>query len=914
MRKIGLLLALSFSSFLSLDGMSQDLWPVVTKEMKPWTRWWWLGSAVDKANLERELQLFDKVGFGGVEITPIYGAKGYEKRYIDYLSDKWMEMLKVTTDQSAKLGMGVDMNLGTGWPFGGPFVNENIAATRLFIDEYTLGKGDKLILPVRVKDNKQTKVTLQALRAYKANGEQVNLDTYLNAKEGEWIAPEDIKVFALFSGRTRQKVKRAAPGGEGYTLDHLGDESVKHYLNYFDKVFEKKDPNVRSFFNDSYEVYGANWTDSFLIEFEKRKGYKLQNNLLDFAGQGKDKDKESRIKSDYREVVSLILVDNFLKPFTVFSNKYNALSRNQAHGSPGNLIDLYAATDIAECETFGSSSFDILNLRRDSADVRNVDPDPMMFKFASSATNIAGRKYTSSETFTWLTEHFKTSLSQAKPEVEQLFLNGVNHVFFHGTTYTPEDVPYPGWLFYASTNFTTRNSFWDHLPGLNSYITRVQSILQSSRPDNEILVYWPIYDVWADNKDAFKTLSVHHVDDWLHPTTFYKQSLRLQKQGYSFDFVSDAFINNAKVSDNLLFTTANSTPYKVIYVPSTKYFSVTTFNKLLSLANDGATIIFESLPQDVEGYQNYEARKNELEKLVASLRLDAKNPNEYTQYGKGKIYVTKDLNTALETEQVFPERLVRSGLKFTRRSIGNDSYYYLVNHTKGDIDQSVILNHQKKYYSLLDPQTGKVFLLPNSNGSVRLQIPSGYAWIVLASDQQMAEDEYSYINDLTEEKVFNSLWQLSFIKGGPNLPKTKKINNPIYWTALNDADLTKFSGIAAYETTIDIDRKKNKGYLLELGEVGESARVFVNGQEAGIVWSNPYQIEISNLLKDGKNSLRIEVANLMANRVRDLDKKNVKWRNYHEINFVNINYKDFDASQWDVMNSGLQGPVKLFSY
>ena len=116
-----LLLAGSLTSF---QAIAQDLWPQVTKEMKPWTRWWWMGSAVDKPNLERELKLINQAGFGGVEITPIYGAKGFEKRYINFLSDKWMEMLKVTTDQSFKLGMGVDMNLGTGWPFGGPFVTQ----------------------------------------------------------------------------------------------------------------------------------------------------------------------------------------------------------------------------------------------------------------------------------------------------------------------------------------------------------------------------------------------------------------------------------------------------------------------------------------------------------------------------------------------------------------------------------------------------------------------------------------------------------------------------------------------------------------------------------------------------------------------------------------------------------------------
>ena len=61
-------------------------WPDVTRENKPWTRWWWPGSAVDKASLTAQLEKLAQAGIGGVEITPIYGAKGYEDRYIDFLT------------------------------------------------------------------------------------------------------------------------------------------------------------------------------------------------------------------------------------------------------------------------------------------------------------------------------------------------------------------------------------------------------------------------------------------------------------------------------------------------------------------------------------------------------------------------------------------------------------------------------------------------------------------------------------------------------------------------------------------------------------------------------------------------------------------------------------------------------------
>src|SRR5690606_39023871 len=287
MKKIYISLVLACNLLASVGSSAQDLWPAVTKEMKPWTRWWWLGSAVDRANLERELTLFDKSGFGGVEVTPIYGAKGFESKYQSFLSPTWMNMLAVTTDKAGRLGLGVDINLGTGWPFGGPQIREKDAATKLILDDFELKKGEKIQFPLKPKDPKQHYFFLQALRAFRSDNSEINLDDYISRSTGTWEAPADIRLLAVFSGRTGQKVKRAAPGGEGFTLDHLGRHSVASYFNRFAEAFKDKPLHVRAFFNDSYEVYGANWTDEFLQSFERIKGYKLQDNLLDFAGKGK---------------------------------------------------------------------------------------------------------------------------------------------------------------------------------------------------------------------------------------------------------------------------------------------------------------------------------------------------------------------------------------------------------------------------------------------------------------------------------------------------------------------------------------------------------------------------------------------------------------------------------------------------
>src|SRR5690606_29547838 len=392
----------------------------------------------------------------------------------------------------------------------------------------------------------------------------------------DWTAgPGQWELYAVFAGKTGQKVKRAAPGGEGFTLNHFSETALQHYLARFDEAFGKRQLGVRAFYNDSYEVYGADWTEGLYEAFQRRRGYDLRLHVRALLSTDST-DRVGRIKSDYRQTLSELLLEKFTQPWTAWAHHRDAITKNQAHGSPGNLIDLYATVDIPEVETFGSSFFPIPGLRRDSADIRNVDPDPIMLKFASSAAAITGKPLVSSETFTWLTEHFKTALSQCNPEVVQAFLAGVNCVFYDGMTYSPEAVAWPGWLFYASLNFVSANSWWPHLNGLNQYIARVQSVLQAGKPDNELLLYWPVYDNWDDPDGRLKQFTVHNIDQWLHPTPFYKEAKHLMEYGYAVDFISDDLLSHASVRDGLIHTADGNTPYKALVIPVTRRMPVGT--------------------------------------------------------------------------------------------------------------------------------------------------------------------------------------------------------------------------------------------------------------------------------------------------------------------------------------------------
>lgn len=897
---------------------SQARWPAATPYAKPWTRWWWMGNAVDKTNISNLLRQYSQSGIGGVEVVPIYGAKGFENRYIRYLSPQWMQMLDHTVSQASALNMGVYVAVGTGWPIGGRHVTRDEAASKAIVQQYELRANTALPDTIVARDPKQKgEAPLSVLMGYTRSGQAIDLTGMVTANGKLNFKPaEDMHLYALFSGKTGQVVKRAAPGGEGFTIDHFSPSAAANYFKAFDSAFGSSSHGVKGFFNDSYEVYGANWTPEFFEAFKERRGYDLRLHLNRLFGDVKD-DHSTRVRSDYRETMSDLMLENFAGIFTSWTHRRKAFSINQAHGSPGNLLDLYGAFDIPETETFGSSHFPVRGLRRDSSDIRNVDPDPNMLKFASSAAHAYGKPLTSCETFTWLTEHFKTSWSQCKPEVDQVFLSGVNHVFYHGTTYSPADVKWPGWLFYASVNFVPSNSLWPHLRGLNDYITRCQSVLQAGQPDNELAIYWPVYDVWHSAGGLDKPLSVHHVDNWLHPTAFYKNLLLLQYKGYSIDFVSDNMLQQAGVKENRFSISPGGARHRALLIPACGKMPVATFKNILRLAEAGAIVILEDLPGDVPGFYEPQKQLQELKLLIDGLHFtEQSNGLQMAITGKGKLIIG-GMEQALRSQKIYPETMADLGLKFIRRKTDDALYYFIVNNTGKDIDQLITLQAKAAGTVLLmNPLNGEITsLLHGQDGDgtwIQLQLKSGESTILKLSEHKESVPEMKYLKE--SEPVINlgsNLWKLRFKDGGPVLPAARTLNGIQLWTeAANDTLAQAFSGTGVYTTTFNLSRKA-EDYLLQLEQLHESARIIINGRDAGLIWCLPFEKRVGRYLKQGNNTITIEVCNLMANRIRNMDLKKELWRNYHEINFVNINYKDFDAGKWPVQPSGLSGKVRL---
>ncbi|MDE6629214.1 MAG: glycosyl hydrolase family 2, partial [Muribaculaceae bacterium] len=547
-------------------------WPEVKKEAWPGTRWWWLGSAVDSANISRSISEYAAAGIGAVEITPIYGVQGNDANNIPFLSDEWMKALRHV--QQAALdngGMAVEMNMGTGWPFGGPEVTEADAACKAVFLVDTVAPGASPASALPEKEASRARQIAESRRTL-ADGRQ--------------------EVIRLYESRTMQKVKRAAPGGEGLVIDHFDRGAVGRYLDKFDKAFARTGtPYPSTFFNDSYEVYGADWTPTLPEEFARRRGYRLEDCLPELLGL---KDDGNKVLADYRETLGELLLENFTEQWAAWARERGVKVRNQAHGSPANLIDLYAAVDVPEIEGFGLSDFGIKGLRTDEGFTRRNDSDVSMLKYAASAAHVTGKPLTSSETFTWLTEHFRTSLSQMKPDLDLMMTCGVNHFYFHGTTYSPADDPWPGWKFYASVDMSPTNTIWRDAPALMTYAARCQSFLQYGKPDNDFLVYLPVRDMWRQRltpgaKGLMMTFDIHSMRH--KAPDFIASVMEIDSLGYDCDYISDRYLMTTSVAPGGELVTAAGTRYKALVIPGSGNLTPALGAHLDSLAAAGACII-----------------------------------------------------------------------------------------------------------------------------------------------------------------------------------------------------------------------------------------------------------------------------------------------------------------------------------
>ena len=913
-----LLLLASLAAFAS-PATALD-WPAVQRETKPWSRWWWFGNIADNASLTAALESAAAAGLGGLEITPIYGVRGYEDRFVDFLSPEWTALLDHTLTEAKRLDLGIDLATGTGWPFGGPWLSENEAARYITDQTYTVAPGARLTEPItftppalaRFAGPRRVPVAelpqpitkysdlqdlaldqirferpleLVTLMAFPSSVSVAPIDlTSFVGADGhlDWTAPAEHgpwTLHALFTGPHGKMVERAAPGGEGLALDHLSSTALDHYLARFavSHLLTENPSGIRAFFNDSYEVddaHGeANWTPRFFEQFQKRRGYDLRQHLPALLA-GPD----TRVLSDFRETISDLLREEFTIPWRNWAHARGALIRNQAHNAPANLLDLYAASDIPEQEGNGL----------------------LAMKLASAAAHLTGKPLASAETATWLNEHWVTTLAELKHDADTFLLSGINHVCYHGTALSPLDAPWPGFNFYASVELNPHNPLWSDFPALNAYITRAQSFLQHGHSDEDVLLYYNIHDTWAERGDNSLP---HFGHGGTNPVgvTAAQLARELHARGTGFDYVSDRLLSAFRAENGEL--TNGTARYRALVLPAVQHLPSATLTKLAALADAGATLLFhQHLPENPAGFL---ASREDFTHTLAQLHPHSGN----------RVHVADDfaqLFSALSREP-----LVDLGLQFIRRTSDAGPFYFIVNRNEHAIDAWIPFTHSRRHAAVFDPMTGAIHRAAVRDQHAYLQLEPGASLVIQFSDTLVDAPPSPYFRPSGPSAPLTGEWTLTFEHGGPSLPPSVRLTSLTSWTELLNEETNSFAGTARYTLAFDAPTTKSEFWQLDLGEVRESARVILNGRELATLIQPPFRLALPADALRPHNTLEILVTNLAANRIADLDRRGVPWKIFYNANMPARLPENrgadglFTAAHWSPRPSGLIGPVTL---
>ena len=841
-------------------------WPAPTSEMKPWAYNWWMGSAVDEAGLRVQVEEMSKVGMGGMHVIPTYSRKDASKDKV-MLSPDWMEAFGDAVRIAGEKGLGVDLTMGSGWCFGGPQLT-----------------ADEGCWALEVTSDRAKLKPAGHPRAAKVLWEGADADG---------------KPVILFTHLTGQKVKRAGPGGQGPMMNPFSPRAMADFLKPFATAFDAPGaPKPRCFYHDSYEYYGAAWGPELLDAFRAKRGYALEDHYADLAGVGTP-DAVARVKCDYRETLSDLMVEDVFPQWASWCAARGIRTRNEAHGSPCNLLDFYAVADVPETEMFVCDKAKAREPSVSAAFINSGDRNILISKLASSAAHVkhagaATDPAVSSESCTWICEHFCETAGAVKTFLDRLFLSGVNHVFYHGMCYSAADAKWPGWTFYASLEMNRFNPLWHDADVLNAYVARVQSIARTTAIDNDLLVYWPLHDLWMDPKGFEQQLTVHG-RGWMTEQPVGRIAQKLYDDGYAFDFVSERQLATLGAPA--------ATRYTTIVVPAAKYMKPATLRRLFALADAGYKVLFvDGMPSSVPGFRDVAAGEAEIRSLAV------KRP------ARVSVGALDELMAASPARR---EPFNRSaGLMYTRHAKDGRTYYFIANQyrdegVRGGFRPASVVRSA----CLMNPLDGTVTAIPVAEGIVRLDLPIGHSIILVTSsnDEGWSPAAPAHPARGGRDVLLAGDWTRTAKCGGPELPAPKTAGLPMPWGLEPSGAESSFSGTMRYETTFECLPAGERTAVLDLGRVRESAKVYVNESYVGAAIMAPWTVAFPAChLHAGANSVAVEVTSTGANRLRWLDRaKPYEWKVFTDINVVDVNYRPLDASNWEPQEAGLFGPVRL---
>lgn len=874
-------------------------------------RWWWFGPAVTRSELEREMQLMKEGGIGGFEVQPVYPLvlddpeKGIKT--VPFLSDGFIDALRFTSEKARELGLRFDLTLGSGWPFGGPMVTIDNASGKLRYEHVTIDPASQFVKAPAIGAGEKLLAVFLA-RVQGTGLDPQGIHELTNIKDGVVALPDhsagQYEILFFISSRTGMQVKRPAVGGEGFVLDHLNRAATDMYLKTVgDRLMQAFPTNPpHAIFCDSLEVYGADWSNDFLAEFQRRRGYDLKPQLPALVN---DFGRETKaLRRDWGLTLTELLNERFLAPMQDWAKQHRTLFRIQDYGVPAAALSSNVYADLPEGE---GAQWKTLSATR----------------WASSASHIYGRGVTSSETWTWLhSPSFRATPLDMKAEADRHFLMGINQLIGHGWPYTAPGVEYPGWRFYAAAVFDDQNPWWIVMPDVARYLQRVSFMMRQGQMVNDVAIYLPNDDAYASitpGRDVnLRELLVLRLGRDLIP--------QLLEAGYNFDFFDDdAFKQTGRIEKGALWLGANR--YQVVVLPNVETMRPETYRRLEEFVREGGSLIATGqAPAKAPGLKAIDSEHGLIKDASQRLFATANAPARLVQDPSTQLKGTIEKLTA-------PDVSLSAGARdigFVHRRTSDADIYFLANtsNEKQTVQATFRLEGMKAEW--WDPFTGAVVaaeIEKNAKGSiVTLELEPYASRVLVFSKRSLPAARVSEASASPLTVDLSNDWQVSFGQS----------SEPVRYSVLHswsdDENTRHFSGSATYQKVVNASSEildpKRKVYL-DFGEgepiaeqplrsgmqtwlaapVREAAVVYINEKRVGSVWCPPFRLDATGFLRAGENKFRVVVANTAMNYMAG--------HSLPDYRLLNLRYgerfqpQDMDKVQ--PVTSGLLGPIRLIS-
>ena len=749
----------------------------------------------------------------------------------------------------------------------------------------------------------------------------------------EWKVPAGNWTIMRLGSRNNGAVTRPAPmPGIGFEADKMDTTAINtHLANFTGKLFEKTgipDKNMQGGLKmlhmDSWEMGAQNWTPHFREEFEKRRGYDPLPFYPVYSGLVVESlEKSERFLWDLRQTSMELVIENHAMHLKKYGQKYNlGFSIEPYDMNPTADMELGAVADVPMCEFWSkgygfNSSFSCIQ--------------------AASIAHVNGQPVVAAEAFTAERDAWKQYPGSMKNQGDWAFAAGINRFVYHTFQHQSlNDSLKPGMTMGPyGVHWDRSQTWWPMADGYHRYVTRCQHILQQGRTVADILYLTP-----EGAPHVFRAPSSAMTEDEVIP----------DRKGYNFDGCSPSQLYTAFVKDNRIVFPGGAT-YRLLVLPAMETMTPTLLSKIETLVKAGAVIVGNP-PQKSPSLVNYPECDQQVASTARSMWGDSTFPNDVSEihYGKGLIYwggilsgitlpelypnydITAELLKKLSVQQDFEST---GPIRYTHRTMENRDVYFVSNKTNEKVAASCTFRISEGIPELWNPLTGETRLLPDfAMKNERMQIPLQFEsyqsfFIVFDREGKTKVNKSDGAKNFAEMEILlevKSPWNVSFDPkwGGP---KNVIFNQLQDWTTNANDGIKYYSGIANYHTTIqipeDIATDKNIDLFLDLGEVNNLARIRVNGKDMGVVWTDPFQLKISDAIIPGNNQIDIEVANLWPNRLigdeqlPDDGIKNNQWPEWLQKKqartsgrYTFTTYK-FYTKDSPLLKSGLIGPVRL---